>query len=123
MSSRKELTGAVAVVTAAGSGIGRATALAFARHGMDVVVTDIDRGRASAVATEVTELGRGSIGQRCDVANLADIESVRERALAQFGRVDVVMNNVGVLAAGLPEDIPLQEWERIIDINLMGVVR
>jgi NAD(P)-dependent dehydrogenase (short-subunit alcohol dehydrogenase family) len=123
MKRARDLTGWVGVLTGAGSGIGRATALALGRRGMDVVVTDIDADRVAAVAAEVADLGRRSIGERCDVARLEDLERVRDRAMEEFGRIDLVMNNVGVLAAGLPEDIPVEEWVRMIDINLMGVVR
>jgi NAD(P)-dependent dehydrogenase (short-subunit alcohol dehydrogenase family) len=111
---------AVAVITGAGSGIGRAAAHAFARRGARVVVTDLDEDRAHAVAAE---LGDRGVGARCDVTSLADLESARDLALGHFGAIDLVMNNVGVLAVGNVEDIPLEGWQRIVDINLMGVVR
>lgn len=81
MSAERELTGWVGVVTGAGSGIGRATALAPARRDMDVV-TDIDGERAAAVAREVAALGRRSISDRCDVVHLDEIERVHDRAPA-----------------------------------------
>ena len=115
-----ELRDAVAVITGAGSGIGRATAHSFVRRGARVVVTDLDPDRAAAVADE---LGEHGVPLGCDVTRLADLEAARELALERFGRVDVVMNNVGVLAVGAVEDIPLEAWERLIDVNLLGVVR
>jgi NAD(P)-dependent dehydrogenase (short-subunit alcohol dehydrogenase family) len=117
------LDGAAAVLTAAGSGIGRAVALALARRGSRVVVTDIVRDRADAVAAEIQTAGGTAIATGCDVSSLADLELVRDACLQSFGRVDIVMNNVGVLAVGPPEAIPIEEWQRIIDVNLMGVVR
>ena len=120
MSAFVDLGDAVAIVTGAGSGIGRASAVSFAKRGTRVVVTDIDGGRASAVAAEI---GAAAIGARCDVTDLADIEAVRDLTLERFGRVDVVMNNVGVLAVGAVEDIPLDAWQRIVDVNLLGIVR
>ena len=61
--------------------------------------------------------------QRCDVARDADFEAARERVLAEFGRVDVVVNNVGVMVAGRPEAIPVDEWRRVLDLNVLGTVR
>jgi NAD(P)-dependent dehydrogenase (short-subunit alcohol dehydrogenase family) len=118
-----ELDTAVAVITGAGSGIGRATALSLARRGSRIVVTDVDEPRAAAVAAEVAAGGGEAIAVRCDVSELSDLEVVRDAALERFGHVDVVMNNVGVMALGPVELIPLDEWLRIIDINLVGIVR
>jgi NAD(P)-dependent dehydrogenase (short-subunit alcohol dehydrogenase family) len=120
----KGLTGTVTVITGAGSGIGRATALSLARRGGHVVVTDIDESRALAVAREVTATGSSrGLGLRCDVADLAAIEAARDAALATFGRLDIVMSNVGILAKGMPLEIPLEGWEAVIDVNLLGTVR
>jgi NAD(P)-dependent dehydrogenase (short-subunit alcohol dehydrogenase family) len=115
-----ELSGAVAVVTGAGSGIGRAAAQAFAARGVRVVVTDIRDDRATAVADEI---GDAAIALHCDVTSLDDLRAARDAALDAFGRVDVVMNNVGKVVSGPVEEIPLDAWERIIDVNLLGVVR
>jgi NAD(P)-dependent dehydrogenase (short-subunit alcohol dehydrogenase family) len=117
------LSEAAAVVTGAGSGIGRAVSHALARRGSRVVVTDIRTERAEAVAAEIKADGGTAFAMGCDVSSLADIGDVRDACLEAFGRVDVVMNNVGVLAVGPPESIPIDEWQRIIDVNLMSVVR
>jgi NAD(P)-dependent dehydrogenase (short-subunit alcohol dehydrogenase family) len=114
------LDGAVAVITGAGSGIGRACAHSFARRGARVVVTDLDAERAVQVAGE---LGQAAVAVKCDVTDTSDLESARDQALESFGRVDLIMNNVGVLAVGPVEEIPLDAWQRIVDINLLGVVR
>jgi len=115
-----DLADAVAVITGAGSGIGRGTAHAVARRGARVLVTDIDADRAVSVADE---LGDQGIAATCDVTSLADLEAARDLALEHFGRVDLIMNNVGVIAFGAVEDIPLEAWLRVVDVNLMSVVR
>ena len=83
-------------------------------------MTDLDGDRATAVADELHE---AAVAARCDVTSQADLEAARDLAVERFGHVDLVMNNVGVLAVGRVEDIPLEAWQRIIDINLLGVVR
>lgn len=118
-----QLDGAVAVLTGAGSGIGRATALSFAARGACVVVSDVDAERAEETAALVAAAGGEAIGFAVDVAQQRDLEQLRDGCLERFGRVDVVMNNVGVLAMGAPESLPLEAWQRVLDLNLLGVAR
>jgi NAD(P)-dependent dehydrogenase (short-subunit alcohol dehydrogenase family) len=118
-----DLDGAVAIVTGAGSGIGRAAALSFSRRGAEVVVSDVRADRADAVAHEIEESGGTAAAVACDVSEMVDVERLRDMTIGQFGRVDVVMNNVGVIAMGPPESVPLEEWQRVVDINLLGMVR
>ena len=118
-----DLDGNVAIITGGGSGIGRGTALALAGGGTHVVVADLDGERAGAVAAEASARGAESVGLTLDVNQAADFVAARDLALDRFGRVDVVMNNVGVIAAGLPEHLPMAEWERIVSTNLLSVVR
>ena len=118
-----DLDGAAAFVTGAGSGIGRAIARELAGRGAHVLVTDVDEQRADQVAGEITADGGVACSQRCDVARDADFDAARDRALKEFGAVDVVVNNVGVMAAGRPEAIPVDEWQRVLDLNVLGTVR
>lgn len=113
-------TGTVAVITGGGSGIGRACAHSFARRGARVVVTDVDAGRAETVASEI---GERAVGLRVDVTSQSDLEAARDLALDRFGGVHLVMNNVGVIVMGGVEEIPLEAWQRAIDVNLLGIVR
>lgn len=117
------IEGAVAVVTGAANGIGRGTALALARRGARVVLVDIDEGLLQEVAREIEAAGGEALVLPLDLSREESFSLMRERTLERFGTVDIVMNNVGVLIGGLFEDIPLGEWERIINLNLMSVVR
>ncbi len=117
------LDGAVAVITGGASGIGRACALAMARRGADVVVADINLERMEAASGEVEALGRRAIGVRCDVSRDGELERLAERAIGALGRVDLLMNNAGVVLGGPVEQIPMADWEWIVGINLLGPVR
>ena len=118
-----DLDRAVAVLTGAGSGVGRATALSLAARGTRVAVSDLSADRAEETASLVAGDGGEAIGVRVDVADQDDLELLRDRCLEQFGRVDVVVNNVGVLAMGAPESLPLDAWLRVLDLNLLSVAR
>lgn len=117
------LGGKVAVITGAASGIGRATAIALARENVAIIAADIDESGVQAVAAEINANGGRAFGMRCDVAAADAFEWLKNEVLARYGRVDIVMNNVGVLTCGRPDELPVSEWERIFQINLMSVVR
>jgi NAD(P)-dependent dehydrogenase (short-subunit alcohol dehydrogenase family) len=119
----REFEGAVAVITGGGSGIGRATALALSERGCSIAVGDKDPGRAAAVAAEVAEGGGRSVGVECDVTSDDQVAGLRDATVSELGRVDVVFSNVGIIAKGLPLEIPMDAWASVIDVNLMGTVR
>ena len=119
----RSINGAVAVITGTGSGIGRATALALAKRGGSVVVTDLDVSRAEAVADEMVRRGYRAVGVRCDVSSDDDVAAAYATTMSSFGRADIVMSNVGVIAMGLPEQIPLAAWASLLDVNVLGTVR
>jgi len=123
MTRALHLNGAVTVLTGAGSGIGRATAIAFAARGASVVVSDLSETRVTEVVEHITALGHPAIGLTADVTVEADLEKLRDTALERFGRIDLVMNNVGVLAVGAPETLPDEAWIRTIETNLFSVAR
>ncbi|SDG34743.1 SDR family oxidoreductase [Pseudonocardia oroxyli] len=113
----------VTVVTGAGNGIGRATALALALAGAHVVASDVDLPAAEETTRSIEDSGHQAWARRVDVTSTEDYAAVRDFCLDTWGRVDRVMNNAGLASTGLPEDLPLAEWRRIIDVNLLGIVR
>lgn len=115
--------GTVAVITGGASGIGRATALELARRGADIVVADVNDTRIEEVAKEVERLGRRYLGVHCDVSKDADVDRLRDQALAAMGHVDIAMSNAGVAMLGPAEGLTMQDWDWILQINLVGVIR
>jgi NAD(P)-dependent dehydrogenase (short-subunit alcohol dehydrogenase family) len=118
-----ELDGAAAVLTGAGSGIGRATAVSLAGRGCRIVASDVDPKRAEDTAALVRAAGSEAVSLEVDVARQEDLEALRDLCLHRFGRLDLVMNNVGVLAMGPPESLPLDAWHRVLDLNVLSIAR
>ncbi|MCV7281466.1 SDR family oxidoreductase [Mycolicibacterium flavescens] len=109
-------------VTGAGSGIGRATALAFAREGAEIVVSDIDEGTVKETAAQIAAGGGVAHAYVVDVSDAEDVEQFAERVCAEHGVPDVVVNNAGVGHAGMFLDTPRAEYDRVLSINFGGVV-
>ena len=112
----------VAVITGGGSGIGRALALAFAREGAHVVVADLDEAAMGETCGAVQALGRGALAVRTDVADLAQVEALADRAYRRFGAVHLLCNNAGVVVSGGLEHATRQDWQWLIEVNLWGVI-
>jgi NAD(P)-dependent dehydrogenase (short-subunit alcohol dehydrogenase family) len=117
-----ELTDTVAVVTGAASGIGRATAVALARAGSDVVVADINDEGAAATAGEIEQTGRRALAVHTDAGKREDVEALVERSIAWQGHCDVFVSNVGVGCIGLPHEFTAEEWEYMLDVNLWSAI-
>ena len=111
----------VAIITGAASGIGRATAISLAREGTYIVAADIN---AAGVSDVVSELGKDkAIAVQCDIGDTNAFSQLRDAALKQFGRVDIIMNNAGILTSCLPLETTIEEWQRVFDLNFMSIVR
>jgi NAD(P)-dependent dehydrogenase (short-subunit alcohol dehydrogenase family) len=116
------LKGKVAVVTGAGLGLGRATALRMAEEGAAVAVLDMLEAEGAAVAQEIEAAGGRARSWRCDVSNETQVAKVIGEAAAHFGRIDVLVNNAGVSGANKPtHEITEAEWDFVQAINVKGV--
>lgn len=115
-----DFAGKTALVIGAGLNIGRAVALEFARRGARLAVADIDLTAAEETARLV---GGGAVGLHCDVTSDASVHAAIDAAAAALGPLDILMNNAGILSGGNPEDIPVAEWQRMMDVNFFGMVR
>src|SRR6058998_738647 len=114
--------GKVALVTGAASGMGLATARAFAEAGAAVVLADVRGALVQTVAEELVADGHRAIGVSCDVSDDAQVAAMVDRTVAEFGRLDAAFNNAGVMARIAPTaDSTRDEWVRVIGINLRGV--
>lgn len=111
----------VAVVTGAGHGIGKATALALARAGAHVAMVDIDQAAAEKTAAKITALGRRSVALGIDVGDLAGIDQMACRVADTFGQIDILVNNAGVTRRAYIMDLTEDDWERIMRVNAKGV--
>ncbi|RKG93511.1 SDR family NAD(P)-dependent oxidoreductase [Corallococcus terminator] len=111
-----------AVVTGAGSGLGRALCEALAARQARVLVSDVDPTTAEETARRVTERGGEARVFPCDVTNPEAVEALARAAEDAFGGVDLLVNNAGVGAVGDVGDLPLVEWRRVLDVNLWGVI-
>ncbi len=112
----------VALVTGAGSGIGRATALRFAAEGARVVIGDIDAEAAEETARLIHSAGGEAVSAHVDVTNVQSVGALVELAVSRYGRLDCAHNNAGVLGpVAEMHDYPLEEYQRVLSVNLTGV--
>ena len=113
--------GKSAIVTGAGRGIGKATALRFAREGADVLVPDLDLASSQAAAKEIQALGRKGVPMQMDVTRMADIHRVVETAVREFGKIDILVNNAGIVIVRDLLELTEAEWDRTMDVNSKAV--
>jgi meso-butanediol dehydrogenase/(S,S)-butanediol dehydrogenase/diacetyl reductase len=116
-----ELEGQVAIVTGAGRGIGRATALELAGMGAAIVVAELDKGIAERTAGEVRATGRAALVVPTDVTSRASLATMVERTLSELGRIDILVNNAGIYRAAATLDVTEEHWDAVMNINARAV--
>jgi NAD(P)-dependent dehydrogenase (short-subunit alcohol dehydrogenase family) len=114
------LSGKVALITGGGTGIGRATALAFAREGASVAVAGRRLEKLREVIAEVQKQGGAGLAMECDVTRARDVERAVKGTVERFGRLNVLVNNAGTLHASTVEGISEEEWDRLMTVNVKG---
>lgn len=119
---RKTFGDMLVAVTGAGSGIGRATAMAFADEGAEVIVSDVDEAAAQQTAAQILQAGGVAHPYLLDVADADAVERFADAVCAEHGVPDIVVNNAGIGVAGAFLDIPAEQFDRVLDVNLGGVV-
>jgi NAD(P)-dependent dehydrogenase (short-subunit alcohol dehydrogenase family) len=118
------LAGKVAIVTGGGSGLGRAGALALARAGAQVAVTDVSRAAAETATAEIAAAGGRALAIECDAGDSASVQAMVARVAAECGRIDVLYNNAGIAPVGEDTsvaDMAEEVWHRVVRINLTSV--
>ncbi len=121
MSQPIDLTGRIAVITGAGSGIGRASARLLARHGARVHVADVNTHAADTVVTEIESGGGVAVAHTVDVSDPGAVEGLAEAVFAAERGVDILHNNAGIGHAANVEATTIEDWQRVIAVNLLGV--
>ena len=118
---RFSLDGQVAVVTGGGRGLGKVFCHAFADVGADIVVAEIDPETGPVTCEEIAAKGRRGVFVQTDVRSKSSVQQMVDSALAEFGRIDVLMNNAGITIWREAEDVPEDEWRNVMDVNLNGL--
>jgi NAD(P)-dependent dehydrogenase (short-subunit alcohol dehydrogenase family) len=113
---------AVAIVTGGGMGLGAALCEELGRQGATVIVADIDEDAARHVAGRLEERGAPSRAAQVDVANQAEVAQLIEGTVTECGRLDYMINNAGIAIGGDSRDLSIEQWRRVLDVDLMGVV-
>lgn len=116
-----KLDGKIALITGAGSGIGRATAILFAQEGAKVAVVDMDEDGASGAVAQITKAEGQAFAFKADVSKARDAEAMVAETVKRYGRLDVIYNNAGIFFPAQVHSMTEEEWDRMLSINLKGV--
>ncbi len=118
----QRIENAVAIVTGGGMGLGEALCEELGRQGATVVIADIDNDAARQVAARLEQSGTPARAVRVDVANEAEVARLIESTVAEYGHVDYMINNAGIAIGGDSRDLSMDQWRRVLDVDLLGVV-
>ncbi len=118
-----DLTGRVAAVTGAASGLGRAVALGFAQAGADLALADLAAEPLAEVAAQIEAAGRRALARKVDVTQTADVQAFHDAVVTTFGHMDILVNAAGITKRMPAENFDLEDWERILAVNLTGTFR
>ncbi len=118
----ERLDGTIALITGASSGIGAATARALAAQGAAVALAARREERLEQLAEEITRNGRRALVIECDVTDKTQAQAAVARTVAELGRLDILVNNAGVMLLGPIENAPLDEWEQMVRLNVLGLL-
>ena len=116
-----QLDGKIALITGGASGIGRATALRFAREGAAIALADVNVDAGQGVAAEIARSGGRAFFERVDVTQAADCQRLVERAIREFGRIDILFNNAGIIRRATVLDLSEDDWDRVMAVNVKSV--
>jgi NAD(P)-dependent dehydrogenase (short-subunit alcohol dehydrogenase family) len=116
-----QLDGKVAIVTGGASGIGRATALLLAREGAAVAIGDVNQSAGQPVADEIVHAGGRALFETADVTSSADCRRLVVRTVLEFGRIDVLFNNAGIIRRATVMDLREEDWDRVMAVNVKSI--
>jgi len=118
-----DLSGRVSIVTGGGYGLGKIMATALGEAGSDIVVCSRKLEKCEATAHDIEKLGVRSLAFECDINRDEDVDRVVSETVKKFKKIDILVNNSGLGWGASPEDIKMQDWQKVIDLNITGVFR
>jgi len=118
----KKLRGKNCLLTGAASGIGRALAILLAKEGMNLYIVDIDTENLEKVKQEIEQIGAKVFTDKCDVSKLEELQKIEKDFSEKIGDIDLLINNAGTAGGGFIMDVPLEEWKKVLDVNIWSII-
>ena len=119
---KKNIENKVVIITGASSGLGETAALHLAKYGASIIAAARRKDRLDTLVDRITREGGRALAVECDVTKREDLERLAQETLKAYGRIDVLVNNAGLMAQAPLERLKVEEWDRMIDINIKGVL-